>query len=361
MNHETEKMPSLHPPYNVEPWDAGEPGALSSAESPTLPRPVSLRWVYLLIVTLSLALGVSAIVRGTSGVTSSGASDLPTFFLKAAAFIARGDPWRLYAIRADRPFQTYPNDGTPLALFLMAPLLGLARALGGARNTGTQITVVALPFVLLVPLLGYVVVDALRLLRPALLPAQRLLACGLVMLSPLTWLCYTPWGHLEQPLQLYLLVAAVTALQRRYAALAGVLAGVALLAGITTLLPLAALCTLLAVTKEWRALLLVGGLGSGVLLLGLGPFALADRADTMYALVTWRGSAGIGGNSIWSIFTVGGVMRHLPHTLGVSAGVEVHNVAGLSYTTSSAFIFPSSPSCPCGAPPPMKMASDALC
>jgi len=159
-------------------------------------------------------------------------------------------------------------------------------------------------------------VDALRLLLPALLPVQRLLAFGIVTLSPLTWLCYIPWGHLEQPLQLYFLVAAVAALHRRRAATAGVWAGVALLAGITTLLPLAALCTLLAVAKEWRALLLVGGLGVGILLLGLAPFVLVDRADTLYALVTWRGSAGIGGDSIWSIFTVGGVMCHLPHALG---------------------------------------------
>jgi len=135
MSRDTEKTAPLHPPHDAKPRGAGESSALSSVEPPSLPRPVSLRWAYLLIVTLSLALGVSAIVRGTSGVTSNVASDLSNFFLKSAAAIARGDPWRLYAIRADRPFQTYPNDGTPLALFLMAPLLGLARALGGARAT----------------------------------------------------------------------------------------------------------------------------------------------------------------------------------------------------------------------------------
>ncbi len=306
MSQDTEKSASPHPLRGEESF------ALSRGEPPAVPLGFSMRGAYLLIVALSLAIGITSIVRGTSGLTSNAASDLTNFFLKSAAYIARGDPWRLYAIRADPPFQSYPNDGTPLNLFLMALPLRLAYALGGARNAGLQVTVVALPFTLLAPLLGYVVVEALRLLRPAIPPAQRLLAFGLVTLSPLLWLCYTPWGHLEQPLQLYLLAAAVIALQRRYEALAGVLAGLAVLTGVTTLLPLAALCTLLVVDKEWRALLVAGGLAAGVTLLGLAPFVLGDRPNTVYSLITWRGKVGIGSNSMWSVFTV----VALPHALG---------------------------------------------
>ena len=47
----------------------------------------------------------------------------------------------------------------------------------------------------------------------------------------------------------------------------------------------------------------------------------------------------------WDLTTVRGRMRRVMTKVhpeaAVSAGVEVRNVAGLSYTTSSAFIFPS--------------------
>ena len=48
--------------------------------------------------------------------------------------------------------------------------------------------------------------------------------------------------------------------------------------------------------------------------MGFAPFFLFDRRDTLYSLVQWRGTAIIGGNSIWTIFArtpLDGIARRL--------------------------------------------------
>jgi len=182
-------------------------------------------------------------------------------------------------------------------------------------QAGAQVTLVSLPFVLLIPLLGSIVVAALRVTSPAVPTTTRVLAFALIALGPPTWVCVATWGHLEQPLMLCFLVAAVAALHLRREALAGVLAGLALLSGTAALFPLAALVALLVVQRQWRAVALVGGLATLVVVLGLAPFLVVDRRDTVYSLLTWRGSEQIDGNSLWSVFSVDAVARALPRSL----------------------------------------------
>ena len=119
----------------------------------------------------------------------------------------------------------------------MAPLLSLAHMLH-AESYGAQITVVSLPFVVLVPVLAFLTVRILRRLYPAIPETQQFLAFALIALSPLSWQSMTPWYHLEQPLMLCLLLCAVAALQGRHEALAGLLAGLAMLTRTTALMPL---------------------------------------------------------------------------------------------------------------------------
>src|SRR5262249_10296978 len=42
-------------------------------------------------------------------------------------------------------------------------------------------------------------------------------------------------------------------------------------------------------------------------------------ADTLYSFVTWRGTAEIGGNSIWSLFAASGTAGGIRHTLDTLA------------------------------------------
>ena len=111
-------------------------------------------------------------------------------------------------------------------------------------------------------------------------------------------------------MMLCLLVAAVLALQQRRETLGGVLAGLAVMTRTTALIPLIALGVLLLFGGQWRALVKLAGAAAVVVAVVMAPFFLVDRADTLYSFLTWRGTAPIGGNSIWSIFAA--PQRHRP-------------------------------------------------
>jgi hypothetical protein len=268
-------------------------------------------WAYPLVTIAGLAIGIEAIVRGTRAVVTICDSDLTNFFLKSAGYILSGNPWHMYAVRDSCTLaQTYPNYNPPLSMFLMAPFLALARALGLVANIGEQITFVSLPFILVVPVLGWLMVRVLRHLYPGIPETQLFLAYVLVMLSPLTWQTYGTWYHVEQPIMLCFLIGAVFALQMRREWLAGVLAGLAVLTRTTAIMPLVAVGVLLLAQMQWRPLLRFGGIAAVVAGLGFAPFFLFAPRDTLYSLVQWRGTAIIGSNSIWTLFAYSGSDTH---------------------------------------------------
>lgn len=277
------------------------------------------RWAYPLVTVAALLIGAAAIVRETATVASVTDSDLTNFFFKSANYILMGDPWQMYAAHGSGLTATYPNYNPPLSIFLMAPLLGLARTIGFAASYGQQITFVSLPFIIFVPLLGYLVLRVLALLYPQIPETQRLLAFMLVVLSPLTWQSIATWYHLEQPMMLCFLVASLFALQIRREGLAGVLAGLAVLSRTTALFPLIAIGLLLLLAKQWRSLFTFGGVAALVGAIGVAPFFLFDRRDATYAFVSWRGTAEIGSNSIWTIFAYNGHGSSLRHLLDAAA------------------------------------------
>jgi hypothetical protein len=264
---------------------------------------------YVGVTLVALLMGAAGIVRGTRDVKSALDSDLTTFFFPAADQILHGHPWMIYAVRA---FGGYPNYNPPVSIFLMAPLLALARAVGFAANLGEQITFVSIPFMAFVVLLAYATVVALRRLFPAIPETQRFLAFVLVLFSPLTWQTFTIWYHLEQPLMLALLVGAIVLFQQRREGLAGVLAGLAVLTRTTAIVPLIAFGVLLLAERRWRALISFGGVAALTAGVGFAPFFLFDRRDSTYSLVSWRGSAEIGGNSIWAILKYDGSRAESP-------------------------------------------------
>jgi len=274
------------------------------------------RWAYPLVTVVSLLLGWEAIVRGTRSLRVISDSDLTNFFFRSADYILRGDPWHMYAVRASG---AYPNYNPPLSIALMAPLLSLAHTVGFDKNYGELITFVSIPFMVFVPLLGYLVLRMLRQLYPEIPEAQQFLAYALVVLSPLTWQSYGTWYHIEQPMMLCLLVGALMAFQQRRETLAGLLAGLALMTRTTALIPLIAFGVLLIVGGEWRALLKFAGVAAVVVVVIMAPFFAFDRADTTYSFLTWRGSAAIGGNSIWSIFAASDTTTGIRHTLDAAA------------------------------------------
>jgi hypothetical protein len=274
---------------------AARPARPGIAESQLVRVP---RGAYALVTVFALLVGAAGIVRGTSLLHTAADSDLTTFFFPAAQQILNWHPWSIYAVRA---FGGYPNYNPPLSIFLMAPFLAVANALHLSANIGALIAFVSIPFTVFVPVLGYATITALRRLFPAIPESQVFLAYVLIVLSPLTWQTYITWYHIEQPIMLALLVASLMFFQRRQEALAGVLAGVAVLTRTTAIVPLVALGVLLLAEQRWSVLARFGGVAAAVAAVGFAPFFLFDRANAMYSLVSWRGAAEIGGNSIWAL------------------------------------------------------------
>jgi uncharacterized membrane protein len=194
----------------------------------------------------------------------------------------------------------------------MAPFLALAHALHLDTNLGAEIAFVSIPFTLVVPVLGWVTIVALRRLFPAIPESQVFLAYVLIVLSPLTWQTYISWYHVEQPIMLALLVGSLVLFQRRNEELGGVLAGLAVLTRTTAIIPLVAFGVLLLAERRWQPLARFGAVAAAVAGVGLAPFFLFDRADTTYSLVSWRGGAEIGGNSIWSLVKYDGTQAASP-------------------------------------------------
>ena len=287
--------------------------------APAPPASAAVRlpsWAFPLVTVVSLIIGATSVVRGTRGVVTIADSDLTNFFLKSADYILRGDPWHMYAVRA---LGGYPNYNPPLTMFLLAPLLGLARMFGFAANYGEQITFVTLPFIFLVPVMGALGLRVMRALYPEAPETLRLLLYAFITLSPLTWQSYSIWYHVEQPLMLCLMLASVLALQARREGLAGLLAGLAFLSRTTALIPLIALGLLLLLTREWRPLLKFGGVSALIAGLGFAPFFLFDAADAKYTFISWRGGAPIGSDSIWTIFAYTGTSSHIRELINAGA------------------------------------------
>ncbi len=298
---------------------------------------MSYRRAIWVVVALSLLVGVTAVIQGTSGITAPpGDSDLLSFFFPAAANIfSAHSPFAIYSVRA---FGDYPNINPPLSIEWMAALIGTARNIGlpgadacissgfSVLDCRALVAFVGFGFLPFVFVLGALVLAAVRRLAPNVSPGGAVLALGLVVLGPLLYLDFTEWRHLEQPLMLCFLVGGVYVLQRGKPAWAAVLLGLAILTRTTAAIPVIALLAVLLAEKQWRTMLTVG-LGTAlVAVIGLAPFILADPSNALYSLFTWRSGAAIG-NSIWSL-VLGTPLSSIAARLDQPAAIALALAAG---------------------------------
>lgn len=258
--------------------------------------------MFTLLSVSAVVVGLVAVIRGTSAFVVPGDSDLHNYFFKSADQILQGHPGSIYAARGDAPLQYIPNDDPPLVDFVIAPVLAVARVL--SSDYRVQVALVCLPFLLAVPLLGAITMRALRAVAPHAGEAQRQVVLALIYLSPLVWLAYSPWGHLEIPLMLCALLGTMLALRSGRDTLAGLLAALTLLTSLTALFPLLAVFALLLACGEMRRAARVLVIAGVAFLVAMSPFLLLDRQDTVYSLITWRPKRAIGGNSIWAVVNV---------------------------------------------------------
>jgi hypothetical protein len=227
-------------------------------------------------------------------------TDFDVFFLPSARIALSGHPLDIYQVRYA---VWYPNANGPLSMLPLSLVAALASALGIINDFTWCRLLVAVAFAVFPLLLSYEAVRSLDiLLKRPLRGIRRLLAYGVFALSPELWHSVLGYGHIEHPLMLFLVVASVRSLLLHRTNRAGVLLGLALLTRSSAILYLVPLTLLLMAERKWCAALRFGGCALLTLAIGLFPFALADRGDLIYSLVTFHGLLPIGGGAVWGVF-----------------------------------------------------------
>lgn len=226
-------------------------------------------------------------------------SDIDNFFLPAVRIALSGHPLLIYTAR----FQdVIANDNGPLGLVPLTAVAAVASWLGWLEDERLRRALIMAAFSIFSLLMAREAVAAIDRLRGARLSGlSRLVAYGVFAASPTLVNGVLGYGHIEQPMTLWLVLLAVRSLANGRSGAAGICFGLAMLTRSLAALPLIPLGLLLLVRGRWRALAWLGGSAALVVALGLLPFLLADPTDTIYSLLTHRASLPVGGGSLWQL------------------------------------------------------------
>jgi len=226
-------------------------------------------------------------------------SDIDNFFLPAVRIALRGHPLLIYAARFQ---EVIANDNGPLGLVPLTAVAAVASWLGWLEDERLRRALIMAVFSIFSLLMAREAVAAIDRLRGARLNGlSRLLAYGVFAASPALVNGVLGYGHIEQPMTLWLVLLAVRSLANGRSGAAGISFGLAMLTRSLAALPLIPLGLLLLVRGRWRALAWFAGSAALVVALGLLPFLLADPTDTIYSLLTHRASLPVGGGSLWQL------------------------------------------------------------
>ncbi|MFI5273216.1 MAG: hypothetical protein ACHQ4H_09330 [Ktedonobacterales bacterium] len=224
-------------------------------------------------------------------------TDLDAFFLPSARIALAGHPLFIYQTRFD---SIYPNANGPLSFVPLTLVAAAAARLGWLTDVHLRRMLVNAVFAIFPLLMGREALLALDRLRgERLAGVWRWLALGCFVLTPELWHSVLLYGHIEQPLMIWLVLLGLRLLAEERPASAGAVLGLALLTRSVAGLYLLALVLALVLRGRWATALRTAVVAGLVALAGLLPFVLADRADTLYSLVTFRGGLPIGGGNVW--------------------------------------------------------------
>jgi branched-subunit amino acid transport protein AzlD len=248
-------------------------------------------------------------------------SDLDVYFWPSAETIVSGHPLAIYSTTLNAIFF---NDNGPVGLIPLVPIAALANALGWAGSLAGRAALTGAVVSLFVLLLAYQAVGYIASARGGV-RRPLVVACA-VLLAPAVWIAVFDYGHIEQPVELCLVLVAMTSFLSRRDALTGIALGAAMLtrtiAGFCmiplVLAPLATHRRRQAVTLVCAAVVTVGA--------GIVPFFVADAQAAAHALVTYRGNLPIGGGTFWIIAQQApwaGLVQHGDVYLGAAVAIAL--------------------------------------
>ena len=267
-------------------------------------------------------------------------SDLDNFFLPAVRIVLSGHPLLVYTVRYQG---IIANDNGPLGLVPLTAVSAVISELGWLNDERLRRMLIMGAFSIFSVLMAREAVAAIDRLRGATLRGlPRLLAYGVFAASPTLVNAVLGYGHVEQPMTLWLVLLAVRLLARGRSASAGIGFGLAILTRSLASLPVIPLGLLLLVRGRWRALVVLGGSAALTIALGLLPFLLADRSDTTYSLVTHRAQLPVGGGSFWQL-VVGTPYQWLPQRWDVLFVLGLVLLLSLTVIAGRRDLEPSSP------------------
>jgi len=251
-------------------------------------------------------------------------TDLDIFFWPSAKLAVAGHPLLVYAAAGHA---AYPNANGPLALLPLSAI-GLILNAFGWLDASTQRRAVALAvFSVFLLLMTREAVNSIERIRGRPLTAYpRLFAYAAIALSPQAWQSVAGYGHIEQPIEIWLLLIAARLVDREQAGRAGIAFGLAVLSRSSAVL-LAVPLALASLQRRPTAAIRFLAAGAVTGIAGLLPFVAADPADVIHSLFTYRGGLVVGAGSIWSLTYGSGleaVVKHWDIAAVIAAGVAAN-------------------------------------
>ena len=245
-------------------------------------------------------------------------TDLDVFFWPSAEIAAHGHPLLVYTLRAGQ----YPNANGPVSLLPLTLVAAVANALGWEHALEPRDALTVGAFAVFSLLLAHEAVLAVEAGRGE--PTRRLPVAAVFLLAPPLWVALVGFGHIEQPLELWLILLGVRLLGRGAPLRAGVCLGLAVMTRSVAAVCLLPLVLALLADRRWgRAAALVGAVAVTASAV-IAPFWLADRSDVVYSLLTYRGSLPTVGGSLWVAFpgaSWAGLVQHADALLFAGAAL----------------------------------------
>jgi hypothetical protein len=236
-------------------------------------------------------------------------SDLDLYFWPSAETIVNGHPLLIYSAHLH---DMYPNANGPLGLVPLIPVVALANALGWASSLAGRASIAGAVVSLAVLLLAYQVVGFTASARGGV--RHPLGIAFTVLLAPALWIAVLDYGHVEQPIELCLVLFALSCVLSDRNVLSGVALGAAVLTRTIAAFCLIPLVLAPLATRRIRPAATIVLAAAATISVGLIPFFLADANAVTHSLITYRGSLPIGGGSFlviaretaWAGFVRGG-------------------------------------------------------
>ncbi len=253
-------------------------------------------------------------------------TDLDIFFWSSVRQAVGGQPLQIYSSWG---LALYPNANGPVSLLPLSLLGYLLNAFGQFDATELRRGAPMGLFSIFILLMAREAIAAVERLRggPLQPPGLKLLAYGVIVLNPVTWDAVAGYGHIEQPIEIWLLLLAVRWLHERKALPAGIAFGAAILTRSSAVL-MSVTFGLATLPRGWRTLLVFFTAAAGAGIAILLPFLLADQSDVIHSLFTYRGNLPVGAGSVWSLVRGGPLEPVVQHwdTVAVVALVIATNV-----------------------------------